>query len=251
MTDASQPGTLYLIPNLLGQVSPDRVLPARTLEVIRRLSDFVVETPKLARRFLRTAGHPRRISDLRLAVFDEHTRPADVEPLLLPALAGDDIGLLSDAGCPAVADPGAKLVALAHARGVRVVPLVGPSAILLGLMASGLDGQGFTFHGYLPVPNAVREEALRDLERDARSTGRTQIFIETPYRNVALLAAACRVLAPDTLVCVAADLTADSEEVRCQPVRKWRLESGARWDRRPALFLVGCDRADRAAQVAM
>jgi 16S rRNA (cytidine1402-2'-O)-methyltransferase len=232
---------LFLIPSLLGPAAVEAVLPAGTIEVVRALDEFVVETPKVARAFLRACAHPRPIAELRLAVLDEHTPIGAVEALLAPVLAGRDLGLISDAGCPGVADPGAALVALAHRHRVRVVPLVGPSAILLGLMASGMNGQAFTFHGYLPAKPDAREAALRRLERDAGATGHTQLFIETPYRNAAMIASALRVLQPRTLLCAAAELGTGNSEVVRRPVADWRPDDGARLERRPALFLLAAE----------
>jgi 16S rRNA (cytidine1402-2'-O)-methyltransferase len=231
-------GRLYLVPNLLGVVEPSAVLPARTQEVIRRLSHWVVETPKAARAFLRTAGVPRPIAELAITPLPSEPAPAALDALLAPARSGDDVGLLSDAGAPGVADPGAALVAFAHAAGIRVVPLVGPSAILLGLMAAGMNGQRFTFHGYLPVKPQARDAALQRLEQRSRDESATQIFIETPFRNVAMIEALARVLKPATSVCVAADLTLDSETIERRPAAGWRSADAGRFDRRPALFLM-------------
>jgi len=227
-------GTLYLVPNLLGAVAPERVLPARTIDVARGLAHWVVETPKTARAFLGTLALPRPIAELDI-------RPLDDDALLATLATlrnGADVGLLSDAGCPGVADPGAPLVEAAHENAIRVVPLVGPSAILLALMASGLNGQHFCFHGYLPVKAEARASALRALDQQSRAQRRTELFIETPYRNVALLRAACESLAPRTRLCVAADLTLDTETVDCRSIARWRGDDGQRFDRRPAIFLL-------------
>ena len=231
-------GRLYLVPNLLGVVDPSAVLPARTQQVIQRLSHWVVETPKAARAFLRTAGVPRPIAELSIAPLPSEPDPGSIDVLLAPARSGHDIGLLSDAGAPGVADPGAALVAAAHAAAVPVVPLVGPSAILLGLMAAGMNGQRFTFHGYLPVKAEAREAALQRLEQRSRDEGATQLFIETPYRNAAMIESLARVLQPATAVCVAADLTLDTETIERRPAGRWRNEDASRFDRRPALFLL-------------
>lgn len=229
---------LYLVPNLLGVVEPARVLPAHTIAVARALTHWVVETPKAARAFLKTVEVPQPIATLHIEALPKHADAARCAGLLEPALAGRDIGLLSDAGCPGVADPGAALVAAAHARRVRVVPLVGPSAILLALMAAGMNGQRFTFHGYLPVKPEARAAMLRTLEQHSRIDGSTELFIETPYRNVAMLDALARTLQPSTRVCIAADLTLDTETIECIPAEEWRREDHARFDRRPAIFLL-------------
>ena len=239
MTEDKRParGALYLVPNLLGAVAPESVLPARTIDVARSLTHWVVETPKAARAFLRTLALPRPIADL-----DIRPLPASGNGELRESLAlldrGHDVGLLSDAGCPGVADPGAALVEAAHENGIRVVPLVGPSAILLALMASGMNGQHFCFHGYLPAKPQPRADALRALEQQSRTRRRTELFIETPYRNAALLCALVETLAPRTRVCVAADLTLDTETIDCRAVSRWHGDDGRRFDRRPAIFLL-------------
>jgi 16S rRNA (cytidine1402-2'-O)-methyltransferase len=211
-------GRLYLVPNLLGIVPPERVLPARTITVARGLANFIVENAKPARHFLKTAQR--------------------CEALLAPARAGHDMGLVSDAGCPGVADPGAGVVAAAHRLGITVVPLVGPSSLLLALMASGMNGQGFTFHGYLPVKADARIEAIRRLESESAGGRHAQLFIETPYRNATLLGALVATLRPETRLCVAADLTLDTETVESRPVRDWRGRDVSRYAKRPAIFIV-------------
>jgi 16S rRNA (cytidine1402-2'-O)-methyltransferase len=232
-------GTLYLVPNLLGAVPPTDVLPARTIAVVRLLQHFVVETPKVARHFIKSLDPETPLQSMNFTVLDEHTSARDVDALLDPARGGRDLGLISDAGCPAVADPGALLVAAAHRESIRVVPLVGPSAILLALMASGLDGQNFCFHGYLPVKPDARAGALKALDDQAARTGQTQIFIETPYRNDAMLAQAVSVCRLETMLCVAAELTTTTESVITRPVRLWRTGARIELARKPVLFLIG------------
>ena len=231
-------GTLYLVPNLLGVVAPDAVVPARTIAVARQLSHWIVETPKAARAFLKSLGVPRPIGELEIAALAPDRGADDVRKALAVLIAGHDVGLLSDAGCPGVADPGAALVAAAHENGMRVVPLVGPSAILLALMASGMNGQHFCFHGYLPVKPEARVDALRDLEQQSRARRRTELFIETPYRTAALLRAMAQALAPHTRLCVAADLTLATEAIECRTASQWRADDGRRFERRPAIFLL-------------
>jgi len=231
-------GCLYLVPNLLGVVDPAAVLPGRTIDVARRLAHLVVETPKSARAFIKTLGSQLAMQDIAMTAIDSHTARDAIEAMLAPARAGNDMGLVSDAGCPGVADPGAELVAAAHREGIRVVPLVGPSAVLLALMASGMSGQHFSFHGYLPVKDDARAAALVRLQTESRSQGRTQIFIETPYRNAAMLDAMARSLRPETLACVAVDLTLDSESVVSQPIARWRTVDLAGYAKRPAIFLI-------------
>ncbi|MBK8323280.1 MAG: SAM-dependent methyltransferase [Betaproteobacteria bacterium] len=229
---------LYLLPATLSDESePEAVLPAPALATIRGLRDFVVENAKTARRFLAACAHPGPMAGLSMGVLDEHTHPDKVPALLAPLRAGRSIGLLSEAGAPAVADPGALLVAAAHAEGLRVVPVVGPSSILLALMASGLDGQRFRFAGYLPVPATERQAAIRALEARSAQARETQVFIETPYRNDALLADLLATLRPDTRLAVAADLTGPAESIRMATLATWK-KNPALPGRRPAIFLV-------------
>ncbi|HWZ71881.1 MAG TPA: SAM-dependent methyltransferase [Casimicrobiaceae bacterium] len=233
------PGRLYLVPNLLGVVPPEEVLPQRTIEIARGLNYFVVETPKAARQFIKSLGAVRPIQSIDFATLDVNTPPERVPQLLEPAFNGADLGLLSDAGCPGVADPGALLVAAAHRAGLRVIPLVGPSAVLLALMAAGMNGQQFAFHGYLPVSAQARIEALKALDEAVARNGITQIYIETPYRNDAMLAATLAACRATTELCVAADLTLPTEQVIRRPIAKWRDAAPASLSRRPAIFLLG------------
>jgi 16S rRNA (cytidine1402-2'-O)-methyltransferase len=234
-----RPGRLYLVPNLLGVVPPAEVLPQHTIEVARALDHFVVETPKAARQFIRSLGPARPLQSIDFATLDVNTPPERVPQLLEPAFNGADLGLLSDAGCPGVADPGALLVAAAHRAGLRVVPLVGPSALLLALMAAGMNGQQFAFHGYLPVAAQARINALKALDQAVARNGATQIYIETPYRNDALLAATLAACRATTELCVAADLTLPTEQVIRRPIARWRDAERAELSRRPAIFLLG------------
>ncbi len=231
-------GSLILVPNLLGAVPPANVLPERTIEIARSIRHWLVETPKVARAFLNTIGMPRPIAELSIAEFGHATEHTTLKQFLEPARAGQDVGILSDAGCPGVADPGASIVAAAHRAGIRVLPLVGPSALLLALMASGMNGQQFAFHGYLPVKPEARANALRRLEQRSRAEGRTEIFIETPYRNAAMLETMTRALDADTRVCVAADLTLETETIENRTASEWRAADLKRFERRPAIFLL-------------
>ncbi|MEW5769725.1 MAG: SAM-dependent methyltransferase [Pseudomonadota bacterium] len=230
-------GTLYLIPTPLGDTPLDQVVPEATRLVAARLTTFIVEHAKTARTFLKQVGTAVPLQQLTLLELNEHTRADALDALLAPLLAGEDVGLVSEAGCPAVADPGADLVRLAHRHGIPVKPLVGPSSILLALMGSGLVGQRFAFHGYLPAKPEERAKALKELERRAEKEDAAQVFIETPYRNMAMLEtilAACR---DDTWLCVASDLTTAGELVLSRRVADWR---GAlpEIERRPSVFLL-------------
>ncbi len=222
-------GILYAIPTPLG-ASPEESLPASALLTVRALRDFVAENARSARAFLSACG-----CDPKLASIKEIGE--EVGALLQPLRDGRPLGLLSEAGCPAIADPGAKLVEAAHREGIRVVPLVGPSSIVLALMASGLEGQRFAFCGYLPREKAARERRIRELEQRSRRENETQIFIETPYRNDALLEALLGTCAPATRLCVASDLSLPSEAVVTRPVSAWRSAAAA-IGRRPAIFLL-------------
>ena len=232
-------GRLYVIPNTLGVVSPTAVLPAETLAVARRLGHFVAETPKSARQFLKAIGASQPLQSIAITELSEHTSPSQVAELLEPAIAGNDLGLVSDAGCPGIADPGAWLVAAAHRAGVRVVPLPGPSAILLALMASGFNGQSFAFHGYLPAKTEARLSAVRTLDDAVTRSGTTQVFIETPYRNDALLDALLATCRPATMLCLAVDLTLPAEQVIRASIGTWRRSPRPRLEKRPAVFLLG------------
>ncbi|PTB18400.1 SAM-dependent methyltransferase [Trinickia symbiotica] len=235
-------GTLYLIPNALGDGDANAlatVLPASVLARAAALSYFIGENAKSTRAFLKRVGPARPIQEIEIRELNVKTPAAEIDGLLAPVLAGTDAGLVSEAGCPAVADPGALLVRRAHERGVKVVPLVGPSSILLALMASGLDGQRFAFHGYLPVDAAERAKQLRELEQHSRKAKETQVFIETPYRNRALLDALLTALSPSTLVAVAVDLTLETETIVSRPVSGWKKNAGALdLHKRPAIFLM-------------
>jgi 16S rRNA (cytidine1402-2'-O)-methyltransferase len=226
-----------MIPAALGDVALDTVIPVEVQQRVRMLDYFVAEDPKTARAYLKRLELTKPLQQLHIASLNEHTPDAAVAELAAPLQAGHDLGLMSEAGCPGIADPGSKLALYAHQRGIRVVPLVGPSSILLALMASGLNGQAFVFHGYLPVAPADRNKALRELERQSRRLNQTQIFIETPYRNAKLLQSITEVCAGETLLCVATDVTLASEEIRTQSVAGWR-KAPPDLDRRPSVFLM-------------
>jgi 16S rRNA (cytidine1402-2'-O)-methyltransferase len=234
-------GRLYVIPTTLGLVPPSSVLPLETLAVARRLTHFVAETPKTARQFLKSIESAVPLQSIAIGELSEHTLPGHIVELLAPARAGNDLGLVSDAGCPGIADPGAWLVAAAHRAGIPVTPLPGPSAILLALMASGLNGQAFAFHGYLPAKVGARSGAIRRLDDAIARTGATQIFIETPYRNEAMLDTLLATCRPTTQLCVAVDLTLPSEQVACMAIAAWSRPPRLVLARRPAVFLLGRD----------
>lgn len=231
-------GKLYLVPNLLGVCNPADVLPARTLAVARRLSHFVVETPKVARAFLKTVAPERVIADIAMVPCDPVK--AAIEQCDVWLKAGIDVGVVSDAGCPGMADPGAAFAALAHQVGATVVPLVGPSSVLLGLMASGMNGQLFTFHGYLPSKAPERDAALKAIDRLVKTTRGTHIFIETPYRNAPMIDAIRTTVSDNIDLCVAQALSTAQETIVCKKISAWTDADRVRLSQKePTLFLLG------------
>lgn len=230
-------GKIYLFPSLLSPVPASNVLPALNLELMRGVRYFVVEDLRSARRFLKACDRSIVIDDLHFELLNEHTHPDEVDAMLAPALEGHDMGVISEAGCPAVADPGADLVAAAQRRGVEVVPLVGPSSILMSLMGSGFNGQSFTFLGYLPVDARRRADRLRDMEREIRRDRRTQIFIETPYRNNRLIAELTAALPDQMLLCVASDITGENQSILTRPLSEWK-KARYDYDKKPTIFLL-------------
>lgn len=229
-------GKLYLIPSPLGEYDPSLVLPKAVLDIACSLKTLVVEEIRTARRFLSAAGLRGHIEELEFHTLNEHTTPQETE-----ALAGlldkGDVGLISEAGLPAVADPGAALVALCHRTGIEVVPLVGPSSLMLALMASGLNGQSFAFRGYLPAKSDERKKAVKDIERQSKALNQSQIFIETPYRNDSLLQDLLRELQPQTLLTLAADITLPTAFIRTRSVAQWRKENTS-IGKRPCVFII-------------
>jgi 16S rRNA (cytidine1402-2'-O)-methyltransferase len=228
---------LYLIPVPLGDTAHGRVLPPYNREVILSLRHFIVEDVRSARRFLKKTEPSVVIDALSFAELNEHTSPAEIAGMLAPMAAGESVGVMSEAGCPAVADPGSEVVALAQRKGYRVVPLAGPSSILMALMASGFSGQRFAFHGYLPVGASERAERIRAFEARAYAADETQIFIETPYRNAKLLDDLLRICRPSTRLCVACNVTCDDERIRTLPVGEWAANRPD-LHRKPAIFLI-------------
>ena len=230
-------GTLYLIPTTLGESALSAVIPQDVQQRVRTLEYFVAENPKTARAYLKQTGTAKPLQELHIATLDGHTPDAAIAGLAAPLHAGHDLGVMSEAGCPGVADPGAKLVLYAQRRAIRVVPLVGPSSILLALMASGLNGQSFAFHGYLPVADAERGKTLRELEKQSRRLKQTQIFIETPYRNGKLVQGILEHCGGNTLLCIAAEISLAGEDIRTMTVAEWKKKP-PQLERRPALFLL-------------
>ena len=234
-------GTLWLLPVALGDIPWQDYLPAATREAACRLTHFVAENAKTARAELKRIGHPLPLRELAIDQLPETPAPADIERLLAPLLAGHDLGLMSEAGCPAVADPGALLVRRAHELGIAVKPLVGPSSLLLALMASGLDGQRFAFHGYLPARDPERSRRLAELESESVRLKQTQLFIETPYRNHALFNALLLACRPKTRLCLATDLSLPSERIATRRIADWKTTPAPDLDKRPTVFLLLAD----------
>jgi len=230
-------GILYLIPTTLGESDITSVIPEQVRRIAASLDTFIVEHPKTARHFLKQIGTDSPLQELTLLTLDEHTKPAQLTELLKPLLEGKNVGLLSEAGCPAVADPGASLVKLAHEKNIKVVPLVGPSSILLALMASGLNGQRFAFHGYLPADRQERVKKILELEVESRKLDQTQLFIETPYRNLQLFESLIQTCDIHTRLCIGTDITLASESIITKTISEWR-KTPPEIHKKPSIFLL-------------
>ena len=229
--------SLYLIPTSLGDTSFEKILPVYNTEIITALRYFVVEDIRTARRFLKKTNPAIDINSLTFFILNQHTTPEEIGSFLRPMFDGNDVGILSEAGCPAIADPGADVVAIAQKNNFKVVPLVGPSSILLALMASGFNGQSFAFNGYLPIQPAERSKALRRLETKAFSENQTQIFIETPYRNMKMLEEILLSCQHSTRLCIAADITLDTEFICTKTIREWK-KNLPDLNKRPCIFIL-------------
>ena len=226
---------LYLLPSTMSDAPVDSVLPRANLQMVREIKHYVVENVRTARRFLKRCDREIDIDTLTFTTLDEHTRPENVPAMLAPIEQGLPVGVISEAGCPAVADPGADLVAAAQQRGMTVVPMVGPSSIIMSLMASGFNGQTFAFNGYLPYESKARAEKLREMERLIRTRRQTQIFIETPYRNNRLIAELASTLPSGMRLCVASDITGPKQEIITLPLAKW-AKRAYNYDKVPTIF---------------
>lgn len=226
-----------MIPVEIGGADASRTIPPYNMEIVREIRDFVVEDVRTARRFLRRWDRTFPIDECTFHELNGHTADSDISGYLDALRQGRPVGVMSEAGCPGVADPGSAVVAIAQREGLKVIPLVGPSSILLSLMGSGFNGQGFCFNGYLPVKDDERVKAVKTLESRCISSGMTQIFIETPYRNMKMLSTLCDTLRPDTLLCVACDITTDDEYIRTMRVADWKRER-VNLEKRPAIFLI-------------
>ena len=234
-------GNLYLIPTTLGDSGTAHVIPAEVSAIVKNIKYFIVENIRTARRYLRKLDPQLNIDELHFFELNQHTDTHVVDGYLNPIKEGFDVGIISEAGCPGVADPGAEVVKYAHIRQIRVIPLVGPSSILLSLMASGMNGQNFAFIGYIPVKHDERTKAIKDIERKSAIENQTQIFIEAPYRNSPLINDLIKTLGDQTRLCVACDLTLETEFIKTQTVSQWRKEIPD-LNKRPAIFLVLANR---------
>jgi 16S rRNA (cytidine1402-2'-O)-methyltransferase len=233
-------GKLYLIPTGLGDNAPLEVLPISVKKIIEHIDTYIVENEKAARKFIKTISSGKSQASLNLFSLNKFTDPLEIPSFLEECLAGNSIGLLSDAGCPGVADPGAEVVKIAHQKHIQIIPLVGPSSILLAMMSSGMNGQNFAFNGYLPIDKADRKSKLKQLEKRSFDEQQSQLFIETPYRNNSILEDLSTVLHPETRVCVACDLTLPSEYIKTQTAKDWKF-SKMDFHKRPALFIIQKD----------
>ena len=228
---------LYLIPSTMSDAPVSDVIPDGNITIIRGIRHFVVENVRTVRRFLKRCDRNIDIDTLSFTVLDEHTRPEEIPAMLSPIAEGHPVGVISEAGCPAIADPGADLVAIAQTKGYETIPLVGPSSIILSLMGSGFNGQSFAFVGYLPHESKARTARLRELEQRIRREGQTQIFIETPYRNNRLIAELASILPPGLKLCVASDITGPQQSIVTLPLSKWAKRKYD-YDKIPTIFLL-------------
>ena len=230
-------GKLYLIPTTLGEMNPEDVLPHTVKRAIDFMDDYIVENEKTARKFIKSI-HPEKIqSSLRISLLNKRTETSELKSMITPCLNGQNIGLMSEAGCPGVADPGAVIVKLAHENGIQVIPLVGPSSILLAMMASGMNGQSFAFNGYLPIDKGEKKSALKSFENLSSSKNQSQIFIETPYRNNKLLEDLVQILQPNTHLCIATDITLPTEYIKTFRVADWK-KIKVDLHNRPTIFII-------------
>ncbi len=231
-------GILYLIPSLLGDSPLENSLPSYNIEIIRSIDEFIVEDIRSARRFLIKAKIEKPIDALTFHLYNEHSKNVDINTIVQGLMNGKNVGLISEAGCPSIADPGAEIIQFAHRNNIRVIPLVGPSSILLALISSGLNGQNFAFNGYLPKKEPDRIKVLRQLETLVWQKNQTQLFIETPYRNDALLKDILNACKDETLLCVASDITLPTEFIKTQSIRQWKSNKQS-FNDHPAVFLLG------------
>lgn len=230
-------GKLYLIPTTLGESDPMDVLPQTVKRAIDFIDHYIVENEKTARRFIKAVNAQKVQANLKIALLNKHTEVSEHNAMIKPCLEGVNIGLMSEAGCPGIADPGAVIVKIAHEKGIQVVPLVGPSSILLAMMASGMNGQSFAFNGYLPIDKSDKKSALKNFEKMSNDKNQSQIFIETPYRNNKLLEDILSALQPNTHLCIAADITLPTEYIKTLRVADWK-KTKVDLHNRPTIFII-------------
>ena len=230
-------GKLYLIPTTLGECNPDDVLPQTIKRAVDFINFYIVENEKTARKFIKSINPDKVQSSLALSILNKHTEVADFNKMIQPCLEGINIGLMSEAGCPGVADPGAAIVKIAHEKGIQVIPLVGPSSILLAMMGSGMNGQSFAFNGYLPIDKSDKKTALKNFEKVSQDKNQSQIFIETPYRNNKLVEDILATLQPNTHLCIATDITLPTEYIKTQRVADWK-KTKIDLHNRPTIFII-------------
>jgi len=230
-------GKLYLIPTTLGEMNPEEVLPVTIKRTLDFIDYYIVENEKTARRFIKNVHPEKKQPDLKISVLNKHTEIAEHNEFIQPLLNGQNIGLMSEAGCPGVADPGAVIVKLAHEKGIQVIPLVGPSSILLAVMASGMNGQSFAFNGYLPIDKGEKKSALKNFEKLSFDKNQSQLFIETPYRNNKLLEDLLVILQPNTNLCIACDITLPTEYIKTLAVKDWKKQK-VDLHNRPCIFII-------------
>jgi 16S rRNA (cytidine1402-2'-O)-methyltransferase len=230
-------GKIYIIPTTIGDVCIGDSIPQRTVEVTHNIRHFIVEDTRTARRYLSKLKMPVKIDELVFLELNEHTKPEEISGLLAPALNGNDVGIISDAGVPCVADPGAAVIAYAHSKNIQIVPLVGPSSILLALMAAGMNGQNFAFAGYLPVKEQERNQRIQFLERRSKQENQTQIFIEAPYRNLQLFKSFTSVCNSSTMLCIAANITLADEFIKTLSITDWKKQQ-PEINKKPCIFIL-------------
>lgn len=230
-------GCLYLIPTTMGESNPFDVLPQTVKNTIDQLDHFIVENEKTARHFIKKIHPEKKQNTLQLALLNKRTDIAEHFSFIQPCIEGQSVGIISEAGCPGVADPGAEIVAIAHKNNIKVIPLVGPSSILMAIMSSGMNGQSFAFNGYLPIEKSEKKKAIKNFERLSYEHNQSQLFIETPYRNNKLLADLIQLLHKDTLLCVATDITLGTEYIKTKQVSAWKNEK-IDLHKRPTIFII-------------
>lgn len=229
--------SIYMIPSSLGECRLEKVIPSYISDLVVNIDHYIVENIRTARRFLKKVNKEIDINNIEFFVLNKHTRPEEISEFLNPAMNGKHIGVLSEAGCPGIADPGSEIVRLAYKNNIRVIPLSGPSSIIMALMASGFNGQNFAFNGYLAIKKPERIKQLRSLEKRSKIENQSQIFMETPYRNTQMFNDICEACSPETFLCIATDISLDTEKIRSQKVKSWK-KSTPDINKKPSIFIL-------------